>query len=47
MNRGDIVDPEFLSDAELLAEYLASEAEAGDPRQDALAAEIDKRGLDV
>ena len=39
--------PEFLSDTELLAEYCASDAEAGDQRQDALAAEIERRGLDL
>jgi hypothetical protein len=46
MIRWDVIDPEFLSDADLVAEYCASEAEAGDPRQDALAAEIERRHLD-
>jgi hypothetical protein len=46
-----LIDPEFLSDAELIAEYCASEAEAGGPttddqRHDALAAEIERRHLD-
>jgi hypothetical protein len=36
-----------LSDADLIAEYCASEAEAGNPRQDALAAEVERRHLDI
>jgi len=42
-----LIEPGHLTDAELVAEYCASEAEAGDPRQDAPAAEIERRGLDV
>jgi hypothetical protein len=44
--------PEFLSDAELREEYCASEGEAGGPkaidqRLDELAAEIERRHLDI
>jgi hypothetical protein len=35
-------DSLFLSDADLIAEHCGSEAEAGDPRQEALAAEIER-----
>lgn len=47
MIRWEAIDLEFLSDAELLVEYRASETEAGDPRYNELGAEIDKRGLVV
>ena len=40
-------DPQFLTDAELRAEYCASEAEEDDDRQDALAAELERRGIDL
>ncbi|MET3726068.1 hypothetical protein [Sphingomonas trueperi] len=36
-----------LSDEELRQEYLSSSAEAGDPLQDALAAELEVRGIDI
>ena len=35
-----------LSDEELRSEYLNSDAEAGDPAQDALAAELQIRNID-
>ena len=40
-----LTDPEFMTDAELLAEYRASEQEADEPRLRTLAAEIEKRAL--
>jgi hypothetical protein len=46
MIRWDVIDPEFLSDADLIGEHCGSEAETGDPRQDALAAEIERRHAD-
>lgn len=36
-----------LTDAELIARFEASEADAEDPEQTALASEIERRGLDV
>lgn len=39
--------PADLPDAELLAEYRDSQAGAGDPRENALAGEIERRGLDI
>lgn len=36
-----------LSDAALRAEYLNSTADAGDPVQDALAAELELRNIDL
>ena len=47
MIRWDIIDPGSLPDRDLLAEYHASTADAGDARQTALAAEIEHRNLDV
>ena len=42
-----LTDPEFLTDAELRAEYLAGDGEPGDPRCDALAAELERRNVDL
>lgn len=36
-----------LTDEELRQEYLSSTAEAGDPVQDALAAELETRNIDL
>lgn len=36
-----------LDDHELVQRFVNSDAEAGDPEGDALAAEIERRGLDV
>lgn len=36
-----------LSDEELRREYLSNTAEAGDPLQDALAAELEVRNIDL
>lgn len=36
-----------MSDHDLRQAYIESDAEAGDPEQDALADEIERRGLDV
>lgn len=36
-----------LSDEELRQEYLSNTAEAGDPLQDALAAELEVRNIDL
>lgn len=47
MIRYVVINLAFLTDTELLAEYRASEAGASDARYEALAAEIDKRKLDV
>lgn len=35
-----------MTDAEVLAEYMASEDEAGDERQDLLAGELERRQVD-
>ena len=40
-------DPLLMTDAELVAEYRASDAEAADQRQTALATEIERRDLDL
>jgi hypothetical protein len=40
-------DPATLTDAELLSAFCESSGEPGDPISDALAAEIERRGLDV
>jgi hypothetical protein len=40
-------DPSAMTDEALLAEYRASEEEAGEPRIDALAAEMERRNLDL
>lgn len=47
MIRWDIIDPQFLSDVDLLAEYCVSEAGAGNLREDALAVEIERRHVDL
>ncbi len=39
--------PTALTDAELIAAFLATDGEPGDPLADALLAEIERRGLDV
>lgn len=36
-----------MSDHDLRRAYIESDAEAGDPEQDALADEIERRGLDI
>jgi hypothetical protein len=40
-------DPSTMTNEALLSEYRASEEEAGEPRIDALAGEIEKRNLDL
>ena len=47
MIRWDQRDPEFLTDAELRAEYLAGDGVPGAPRCDALAAELKRRNVDL
>ncbi|WP_419808402.1 hypothetical protein [Sphingomonas sp.] len=47
MIRWDQTDPEFMSDAELRAEWLSGDGEPGEPRCDALAAEMERRGVDL
>lgn len=42
-----MTDPTSLSDTDLLAAYQRTTGEPGDPEADALAAEIERRGLDV
>lgn len=43
----DKPDPTTLPDTALLAEYQQCEAEPGDPRYDAIVAEIKRRELDI
>lgn len=40
-------DPATMPNADLRAEYLANEEQAGDARMDALAGELERRGLDL
>lgn len=42
-----MVDLRTVSDAELIRAYLESNGEPGDPEGDALAAELERRGLDI
>jgi hypothetical protein len=42
-----MIELQGLSDAELLAAYQRSSGEEGDKASDALAAEIERRGLDI
>lgn len=40
-------DLQALSDRDLIARYQRTDGEPGDPEADALAAEIERRGLDL
>ena len=40
-----LIEPGHLTDDELIAKYYVSETGAGDPRQDPLAAESERRPL--
>jgi hypothetical protein len=40
-------EPSSLSDEALIAAWLATDGEPGDPVADAIAAELERRGLDV
>ena len=42
-----IIGPGSLTGVHLLAEYCARTAEAGNPREDALAVEMERRHLDA
>ena len=44
MIRWDIIDPEFLKGADLLAEHGALQGDVDDQRKSALAIEIERRG---
>lgn len=40
-------DPVEVSDAELIAEYQATDGDPGDPDIEAIVLEIERRGLDI
>jgi hypothetical protein len=42
-----MTDPKSLSDADLIAAYQQTHGEPGDAEADTLAAEIERRGLDL